>query len=144
MRLRPHFSVFSIFTDFSAAACSSVEMILSISDSGVSGRQMKIKSYWRSSICPRFFPYQLQKPVLLRIFFARRHLAVVAQHGFLCAFGDNYLRRFRCFNRRLLGAFAILFAELSQQVIFAIVPDAFGLHADTDANKLIRSSRFEK
>src|SRR5215510_2418039 len=51
----PQCSVFSILAPFSEQATSTTCSTFLISSSGVAGRMMKIRSYRRSSMFPRFF-----------------------------------------------------------------------------------------
>src|ERR1700679_1049748 len=110
MRLRPHLVVDSILAPFSAAVVSKVEITLSMSASGVSGRQMKIKSYCRSSMCPSIPLLLLLNNfarLLFRIFiFGRFDAFVEARHGLPHAFGQNRFDGLGRVLRQLHGNFA--------------------------------------
>src|SRR6202789_4616892 len=116
MRLRPHLAVDSIFAPFSAAVDSSVAMTLSMSASGVSGRQMKIKSYCRSSMCPSM-PLLRSLPKLFRIFFGRFDALVKARHGLAYTAGQNHFDRFGRFHRHLRGDFAFRLAHNTEHIV---------------------------
>src|SRR5579863_6929072 len=136
IRFRPHLSTFSIFAPFSVAVCSSVAMILSISGSGVSGWQIKIRSYWRSSMMSSipFLPCYTIKSCLLRAFVLGGNSAVVPQHRLFHALSQNQLDRFRRFRCLLLRGLSLCAIHLGQQVILAVIPLLLRLYAHPHAN----------
>src|ERR1700732_419304 len=138
MRLRPHLFTDSTLPPFSEAACSSVAITLSTSASGVSGRQMKIRSYWRSSMCPRFAVTSTAKAMLLlQIFFFRRDAAVELRHRLAHSLFQN---RLDCIARVLdqlrcdltLGA-----SHGAEDVIRQVAPDFLRPYAQSNADEFI-------
>src|SRR5277367_5211815 len=120
MRFRPHLYTFSTLAPFSVAVVSSVAMILSISLSGVSGWQIKITSYWRSSICPLFLSFLAALQFrLLRTFGFGRYAAVVFQHRLFHALGQNLLHCFGRVHSFPLRFFSLRTAHRGEQVILA-------------------------
>src|SRR5580692_10095861 len=134
MRLRPHLAVDSIFAPFSAAVDSSVAMTLSISASGVSGRQMKIKSYCRSSMCPSI-PLLRSLPKLFRIFFGRFDALVKPRHGLANTLGQNHRNRFNRFHRHLGGDFAFGLAHHAKNVVGPVTQRMLRPHSQPDADE---------
>src|SRR5277367_4573665 len=138
MRFRPHFAVDSIFAPFSAAVASSVAMTLSTSASGVSGRQMKIKSYCRSSMCPSI-PLLRLPPKLFRIFFGRFDALVKARHGLAYTVGQNHFDCFGRFHRHLRGDFAFRLAHHAENVVGHVAQRMLRLHSEPDASEFVGS-----
>src|ERR1700757_2577768 len=156
MRFRPHLFTDSILPPLSAAACSTVAIILSISGSGVSGRQMKIKSYCRSSMCPRFLAFLTSSLVLkiqtrkspshqirdeLDIFFGRLHTAIEFRHRLIHALGDDQLHRVGRFRHHLPGNFPVSPAQLAQDVIPEFAPNLLGLDTQSHPDKFATAKR---
>src|ERR1700719_4815983 len=154
MRLRPHLFTDSILPPLSAAACSTLAIILSMSSYGVSGPPMKIRSYWRSSMCPRFLisqRYRVSKnsnwhrasPLRgeLRIFFGRLHAAIKFRHRLVDAFGHNQLDRVGRIRNHLARSLPFGPAQLTQDIIAQVAPNLFGLDAQSHPDKFACAER---
>src|SRR3984885_12209190 len=136
MRFRPHLAVESIFAPFSAAVASSVAMTLSMSASGVSGRQMKIK------IVLSFVHVSLDSSSaftaeLFQIFFRRLDALVKPRHGLAHTFGQNHRDRFGRFHRHLPGDLPFRLAHYAENVVGHVAQRMLRLHSQPNADEFV-------
>src|SRR3970282_2359983 len=136
----PHFSSFSTLPPRSATTCSSVVTILLTSSSGVSGRQIKTRSYNLSSMVP----LGSLKPRTSIFFFSRRHALVVPVHRAMHALGQNRLHGLRCFVHHPGGHFQFGFAHWMEHVRGQVAHWVVRLHAQPHTDELVRAQRADQ